>query len=146
MTSLTCGVVEHRYPLVGRDHLMRLAPLLGLLLLASNCSTMDVKTEYNRSAQFGKYRTYGWLANPARGHPADLLRGSPTEQQIKAHVDRPLIARGIMPAAAGQQPDFLVGYHAALREKLDVYDTGYGWGYAGLSPALQAHTYTQGTL
>jgi hypothetical protein len=116
---------------------------------ALSCSTMEVKTNYNPSAQFGRYRTYAWLPNTDEGRHADLMRGSPAEQRIRADVDRQLAARGIVPAPPGQPPDFLVTYHAALEEKVSVRDWGYGYGYRyawgpGMGP--DAYSYTQGTL
>ena len=120
--------------------------LLLAVVVAAGCSTMSVKSSFNPATPFGQYRTYAWMPLGDHGSSAQLLRGSPAEQRIKANVERELAAKGILPASAGTRPDFLIAYHVMLKEKLNVTDWGYRVDYPYATPALDAYTYTEGTL
>jgi hypothetical protein len=117
--------------------------LLGVIATAG-CSTMSVHSTFNPSATFSQYRTYAWLPNTDKTRVADLMRGSPSEQRLQSNVDQALAAKGITLAPAGTQPDFLISYHVATQEKMDVTDWGYG--FYGFGGPVDAYTYTQGTL
>jgi hypothetical protein len=120
--------------------------MLGLGLLgAAACSTLDVKTNYNPSANFAQYRTYAWLPVQDRSQAAQLFVGSPAEGRLKGDVAQALAKRGIVPAAQGQRPDFLISYHVGTEQKVNVTDWGYGWG-PWMGPDVSAYSYTQGTL
>jgi hypothetical protein len=119
---------------------------LLLLVAVVGCSTMSVKSSFDPASSFGQYRTYAWLPLMDQGHTAQLLRGSPAEQRIKAAVERDLAAKGILPTPARTRPDFVIAYHVMLEEKLNVTDWGYSVGYPYATPALDAYSYTEGTL
>jgi hypothetical protein len=93
---------------------------LGATVLASN-----VTYDYDRTANFSKYRTYAWV----RGNPvSDELN----HQRIMGAVDAQLSMRGFSMVGSGSNPDVLVAYHAAFDQSLqvNVFGTG-GWGPYG---------------
>jgi len=126
----------------------RMGNATGWLLLGAiavtGCSTMSVHDTYNPSAPFAQYRTYAWMPNNDRGRTAELFRGSPTEQRMKSDLDQALMTKGITAAPPGTQPDFLIAYHVATQEQMDVNSWGYG--FYGWGGPIDAYTYTEGTL
>jgi hypothetical protein len=76
------------------------------------------------------------------------------DTRVRAAVDRVLQSKGYQLAAAGMTPTFLVGYHAAVRQKTTVQTTGqpmnmwYGYGAGGWGgwPETYVHEYEEGVL
>jgi hypothetical protein len=60
--------------------------LIGMLLLAGKLSAQQVKTDYDRSANFGQYKTFSW----AQVKTKDAL----DVDRIKAAVNAALAAKG----------------------------------------------------
>lgn len=132
----------------------RILGLMMILALAACASEPDIRTDYDQSADFAAYRTFGFeekLGTDAGGY------SSLTTQRLKDAVTRELTARGYVAAA---EPDLLVNFYARMEDKLRVapappmlgpyygyrrgfYDPwpGYGWG----GPQV-VDSYTQGTL
>jgi hypothetical protein len=122
------------------------------LLALFGCSTTKTSSDYDPSANFTSYKTYGWLPeSPApTGHPrADnpLLH-----ERIRSSIDRVFKAKGL---AFSEDPDILVNYHVFAEQKLDVdtwnsgvYGGGYygGWGYGWGIPQTTVRQYEEGTL
>jgi hypothetical protein len=118
--------------------------LLSAMLLA--CSAVKTSSDYDPSANFTSYQTYGWLPDPPpTGHPrADnpLLH-----ERVRNSIDRALAAKGFR---RSEDPDILVTYHLSAQQKLDVrtyYDTYYGpYGYGVSIPDTEVRPYEEGTL
>ena len=72
-----------------------------LVALAAGCSSVTVKTDYDRSASFANLHTYAW--RPGRPSPTgDPRFDSPElDAQIRAAVDRVLASKGYQLAGAG---------------------------------------------
>ena len=110
-------------------------PLLALLGLAAvvlgGCSSgPDVRADYDRAADFGKYRTYGFVAQ-AGTDSGDFK--SLSTQLLQNAASREMEARGYRRA---DDPDLLINFKGKLEEKVDVESTpapyyGPGWGYGG---------------
>ena len=122
------------------------------------CSTVSVTTDYDHSAQFGKYKTYS-LAFPAQGQAL-----SPTaEAALRDSIRTELAARGVTEAKSGKG-DIAIARHVFTENKVSVQqytDWGYGYGGYGAWPYrygsygmwagapqtyVDVNQYTQGTL
>jgi len=107
---------------------MRIATLLTAATVAWLGATVVASTvtyDYDRTANFSKFRTYAWV----RGNPvSDELN----HQRIMGAVDAQLAMRGFSRVEVGKNPDVLVAYHAAFDQSLQVNVFGSGgWGPYG---------------
>ena len=90
------------------------------------CSTVTVTTDYDRSAPFGKYKTYA-LAPARQGQT--LSPGS--EAALRDALRTELAARGITEATSGKA-DLAIVRHVFLEDKVSVQQyTDWGYGYHG---------------
>jgi hypothetical protein len=115
----------------------------------AGCSSIRVRTEADPRASFDGLATYGW-ATVSQSVARDPHAENPIlDARIRLAVDNELAARGFKKQESGT-PDFLVGYHAAIQEKLSVQyvDDYYGYSYTNRTRAPRAsyYTYEEGTL
>jgi hypothetical protein len=110
----------------------RLTATLALagLALAGCASGPDVRADYDKSADFGKYRTYGFVTH-AGTDQADFR--SLATQMLQNAASREMESRGYTRA---ENPDLVINFTGKLEEKVDVESTpapyyGPGWGYRG---------------
>lgn len=100
--------------------------LLPLSLLAIGGFAQDVRYNFDRSADFSKYKTYKWIQIKDSGQ-LDQLR----DQQLKAAIDAELSKKGLTKVEG--DADLLVGYQAAISQEkqFNAYTSGFGpgWGY-----------------
>jgi hypothetical protein len=109
---------------------MRAALAFGLLALAGCASGPEIRADYDRAADFGKYRSYGFVAK------ADTDSGdfkSLSTQMMQNAAAREMEARGYV---RSDNPDLVINFKGQLEEKVDIESTpapyyGPGWGYAG---------------
>jgi Domain of unknown function (DUF4136) len=92
-----------------------LAAVAGLLALGGCATGPDVRADYDRTANFSAYKTFGFAS------PLGTDRGgyqSVVSQHLKAATQREMEARGMRldPAA----PQLLVNFSATLNDKLRV--------------------------
>ena len=111
---------------------LRLTATLAVaaVALAACASGPEIRTDYDRSADFGKYRTYGFVAN-AGTDTADAR--SLVTQTLQNAAAREMEARGYQ---RSENPDLAINFTGKLEEKVDVQSTpapyyGPGWGYGG---------------
>ena len=102
---------------------------LAFLLACGGGSSVNVNTDYDPLAtpKMSAYHTWNWLRVPA----GTAARGDSSVQEvIERIVEARLAARGYQ--KSDTNPEFRVGWHAALGEALDVTSTnayyGYAWG------------------
>jgi uncharacterized membrane protein len=98
--------------------------------LAGCASGPNVQADYDKSADFGKYRTYGFVAQA--GTDTGDFRSLGT-QMLQNAAAREMEARGY---ARAENPDLVINFKGKLEEKVDVESTpapyyGPGWGYRG---------------
>ena len=108
--------------------------LLGLVAVAplwlSGCASgPDVRADYDKSVDFGKYRTYGFMSQAGN----DAQFKSLAMQTIQAAAAAELEKRGYQKS---DTPDLVVNFKGKLEEKTDIESTpapyyGPGWGYRG---------------
>jgi len=138
-----------------------LRSLTAVLVLLAGCSTISVDTDYDKNADFAKYRTFRWISRSAMRFDGEF--NQLTDQRIRAAITDVLRARGIEEQAEGAQ--LTVAYHTGSRERTEVYSSGWGGGgyYGGYRAggygaggygywpgyghsSIETRTYVEGTL
>ena len=109
-----------------------LTAALALAALAmTGCSSgPDIRADYDRAADFGKYRSYGFVAQ-AGTDEGDFK--SLSTQMLQNAASRQMEARGY---TRSDNPDLVINFKGQLEEKTDIESTpapyyGPGWGYGG---------------
>jgi hypothetical protein len=97
--------------------------LMGTIAVAQN-----ITYDYDRSADFSRFRTYTWV----RG---TVLPDRLNHARVVSAVDAQLAARGLTPVEAGAGADLLVAYHASFDRDLQVTGFSSGWGPYRFGPA-----------
>ncbi len=103
---------------------------LAAMVLAGCASGPDVRADYDKAADFGKYRTYGFVAQ-AGTDTGDFK--SLSTQILQNAAARQMESRGYK---RSDNPDLVINFKGKLEEKVDVESTpapyyGPGWGYGG---------------
>jgi len=113
-------------------HHMRLTAVVVAAALVAGCASSgpDVRADFDPSADFGKYKTYGFVAQTATD-TAEFK--SIATQLLQAAAAREMEARGY---TRSDTPDLAINFKGKLEEKTDVESTpapyyGAGWGYRG---------------
>ncbi len=92
--------------------------LVGILILGTmgaGCATTSVSSDYDRSADFSKLKTFGWAVDPKP--TGDIRFDDPDlREAIKNSVEAELQAKGLQKAASGQ-PDLLLKYYITTEKK-----------------------------
>jgi hypothetical protein len=127
--------------------------VLVATLLQAGCATKPtVRSDYDHSADFAKYRTFNFaspLSTDKMGY------SSLVTQQLKSAVQTQLEQRGYR--LDTRNPDLLVNFSGKLQEKQDIestpgpyygYRTGFYGAWPGYSMGNEVYTvnYTEGTL
>lgn len=135
-----------------------LVALFSLALVA--CSTVQVSTDYDQSADFSALKTFGWLPDSAKvEQDSAYLNNRLMDMRITKAVSQQLIEQGFLFSST---PDFYVNYSITSEQKTDIrtydnyagYGPGWGWGpgygYRGMSQGAYTETYVdeyqQGSL
>jgi Domain of unknown function (DUF4136) len=92
-------------------------PLYGILLLVliAACRSPQVGYDYDRGADFGRYRSYAWVSSGQEATGDKRLDSSLVNARIRTAIDSQLRAKGYVVSADGS-PDFLVAYHAGMKD------------------------------
>jgi hypothetical protein len=108
--------------LQGDETIMRIGTLLTAACVAWLGTTVLASTvtyDYDRTANFSRFRTYTWT----RGNPVtDPLN----HQRIVRAVETQLAARGFTKVDSGRNPDVFVAYHAAMDQSIEINAFGSG--------------------
>jgi hypothetical protein len=121
--------------------------LMGMMLLfAGNSSAQQVKTDYDRNADFGKYKTFSWEQVKTED-PLDVDR-------IKSSVNAALTAKGWTRVASGGDVSVIAIQTTQNQQTLNTFYDGFGggWGWrrfggGGFGEAITTtETYKVGTL
>lgn len=132
------------------------AALVATAALAGCASGPDIRGDYDRAADFSKYKTYNFLAET--GADGTEFK-SIAQQMMQQAAAREMEARGYVKA---QEADLLINFKGKLEEKTDIQSTpapyyGPGFGYRGWYGApygaygyggteVTTHRYNVGTL
>jgi len=118
---------------------MKLKAILFILVSVTfiACSTVRVVSDYDTATDFSKYQSFAFYKPGVdKAGVSDL-----DKKRILRAIEAQLAAKGMSKAA---QPDILVSIFTKERERLDVYQNnfGYGWGYG---PWYYGTTHTTST-
>ena len=115
-----------------RTSTLRLAAtLVAVGLVAAGCASgPEIRGDYDKSADFGRYRTYGFVT-PAATDTTQFR--SLATQAMQNAAAREMEARGY---TRSNTPDLVINFKGKLEEKTDIESTpapmyGPGWGYGG---------------
>ncbi len=111
-------------------NLRLLAAGVALLLMAGCASGPDVRGDFDPAADFGRFRTFGFVeqagtdAGDARSITTTLLQNA---------AAREMEARGYV---RSETPDLVINFHGRLEERVDIQSRpapsmGPTWGYRG---------------
>jgi hypothetical protein len=113
-------------------HPIRLAAIVVAAALVGGCASSgpDVRADFDPSADFGKYRTYGFLA-PQSTNATEFK--SIATQILQSAAAREMEARGY---TRSDTPDLAINFKGKLEEKTDIESTpapyyGPSYGYRG---------------
>src|SRR6201988_2846140 len=118
--------------------------LIGMILFAGKASAQQVKTDYDRSANFGQYKTYSWEHVKTKD-PLDIDR-------IKGAVNAALAAKGWTLVDSGGDVSIVAMEITQNQQTLNTFYDGFGggwrWrGFGGFGESTTAtDTYQVGTL
>jgi len=124
--------------------------LMGMMFMfAANSSAQQVKTDYDRNANFGQYKTYCWEQVKTK----DAL----DVDRIKSAINAALAARGWTQVASGGDVSIIAVEMTQNQQTLntfyDGFGGGWGWrrfgggGFGGFGDATTTtDTYEVGTL
>jgi len=97
--------------------------IASMILFASTSSAHQVKTDYDRSANFAQYKTYSWEQVKTKD-PLDVDR-------IKSDVNAVLAAKGWTQVASGGDVSIIALQMTQNQQTLNTFYDGFGggWGY-----------------
>jgi hypothetical protein len=108
--------------------------LMGTVTLAQN-----ITYDFDRSANFSRFRTYAWV----RG---TVLRDELNHTRIVNAVNAQLAGKGLTRVAASAHPDVLVAYHASFDRDLRITGFSSGWGPYGFGVSRTGSARTEEIL
>lgn len=107
----------------------KLLPLILIALLITSCVSVRVASDYDKDVDFNTYKTFAFYKTGIdQAEISDL-----DKRRILRAIETELLAKGF---TKSQNPDLLVSIFTKSREKINVYNGGYGgYGYGwGWSP------------
>ena len=95
-----------------------------VLVLAMGTSlAQDVRYNFDKSADFSKFKTYKWVPIKGAATVSDLV-----DKQIKEAVDVELATKGLS-RVEGENADLYIGYQPAVNQEKQFNSYSTGWGY-----------------
>ncbi|MCB0463072.1 MAG: DUF4136 domain-containing protein [Flavobacteriaceae bacterium] len=128
-------------------NLFRVLPILMVTFLMTSCSSVKVASDYDRAADFNSYKTFAFYKTGIdKAEISDL-----DKRRILRAIEAEMMAKGF---TKSENPDLLVSIFTKSREKINVYNNGfgpygYGWGWSPWywgSFNQQVSTSTEGSL
>jgi hypothetical protein len=94
------------------------------LLLAASSVAQDVRYNFDKNADFSKFKSYKWVPIKDADRVSDVA-----DKQIKDAVEAELATKGLT-KVEGDDANLYIGYQPAVGEEkqLTSYSTGYGYG------------------
>ncbi len=125
----------------------RILMALSLLLVTGSAFGMKVKTDYDRSFDFGRLRTFAF-EDQRRPDGSLLQRDTLENKRLRDALIRDLEKRGFRYQSDGPV-DFGIAYYAHDRERTEIEPVGYGMPYRwrwGWGPSVWTRYYTEGSV
>jgi hypothetical protein len=103
---------------------------VAAIALAGCASGPEIRGEYDKTADFGQYRTYGFVSQ-AGTDTGDVK--SLATQILQNAASRQMESRGY---TRSDSPNLVINFQGRMEEKVDIESTpaptyGAGWGYRG---------------
>lgn len=86
-------------------------------MLVIGCASPKVGYDYDRSASFSRYHAYTWVSGVQKATGDRRLDSALVDARIRAAIERELRAKGYQ-AASNDSSDFLVAYHAGVKDMM----------------------------
>ena len=102
---------------------MRIATFItavGLMLFGASALAQNVNYDFDKSANFSRFKTYAWVRGTELG---DELN----HERVVRAVEAQLALKGLTRVGAGAEPDVLVAYHANFGKNLQINGFSSGW-------------------
>jgi len=118
------------------------ATAMAVALLGTMVAAQRVNYDFDRTADFSRYRTYSWV----RG---TNVNDELNHNRIVRAVDAQLAAKGFTRVEGEHNADVLVAYHASFDENLEITGFRSGFGgprFANVSGTATTHKILTGTL
>ncbi len=111
---------------------MKAKIISGIFLMAviTGCSTVRVQSDYDREINFANFHTFDWTAKSENESSNAVQRNTLFERRLKKAVNKELTANGFQKQTA-ERPDFLIAYSLQVKDRADVFSSGYGYGGYG---------------
>jgi hypothetical protein len=107
------------------------ATAILLVALMLGCSSVSIKTDYDREYDFSTFKTYRWASGKEINPQDELTKYPLVLKRIQAAVDNELAAKGMKKVGEGEDFDVVVLVHAGSKERMQVTQTGGYGGYSG---------------
>lgn len=89
--------------------------------------SQDVRYNFDRDANFSKFKTYHWVLIKDAAKPSDLV-----DKQVKSAIDAQLATKGLTKVDT-DSADLYIAYQAGVNQEKEFtsFSSGYGpaWGY-----------------
>lgn len=99
--------------------------MLGLLLAAAAALGQDVRYNFDKNADFSKFKTYKWVDLKDAAMPNDLVH-----KQIRDAFDAELATKGLT-KVDDESANLFVGYQAGVGKEKQFTSYSSDWGYGG---------------
>jgi hypothetical protein len=100
---------------------------MALSLMVASALGQDVRYNYDKQADFSKFKTYKWVDIKGAQKPNDIV-----DKQIKASIDAELAKKGLS-VVASDDADLFIGYQVGIQTEKEFTSfssgMGPGWGY-----------------
>lgn len=96
-----------------------------VLLLAISASGQDVRYNFDKNADFSKFKTYKWVPMKDAAKVDDI-----TDKQIKEALDAELAKKGLS-KVDGDTADLFAGYQVGIGTEKQFTSYSSDWGYGG---------------
>ena len=110
---------------------------LAILAVATTAWAQDIRYNFDKSANFAKYKTYKWVENKSGDKLDDL-----TKKDLESAIEAELAKKGLTKSPT-DSADLYLAYTASVstEKQVNTWDTGYGagpgyygpYGYGGWS-------------
>jgi hypothetical protein len=100
-----------------------LFPIAVSLLLLCTSWAQDVRYNFDKNADFSKYKTYRWVTLKDVSKMNELV-----DNDIKTSIDRALASKGLVRSDA-ESADLYIGYQGAVGEEKQFTSYNTDWGY-----------------
>ena len=124
---------------------MKKLNVLSALLVLASCSSVQITSDYDRNAEFGKYKTYAFSEETMQ-MPIDQLN----RDRMIAATEAELAAKGF---TKSDQPDMIVDLRVKAETRTEATATNmggyygrYGWAGGMGTTTINYNEYTDGTL